>query len=42
MPTTRGRKYEEAASGTMPRRTNTEPTLAVSLAKRMSMGNDAL
>ena len=39
MPTTRGRKYDEHASGTMPRRANTNPKRAFSLARRMSIGN---
>jgi hypothetical protein len=38
MPTTRGKKYEEQASGTMPRRANTKPNLAAVLARRMSIG----
>ena len=39
MPTTRGRNHDEQASGTMPRRANTKPNLAVSLARRMSIGS---
>ncbi|CAB4751588.1 unannotated protein [freshwater metagenome] len=38
IPTSRGKKYEEHASGTMPRFANTNPNLAVSLAKRKSIG----
>ena len=39
MPTRRGRNHDEHASGTMPRRANTNPILAVSLARRMSIGS---
>ena len=38
MPTTRGRNQLDAASGTMPRRANTNPMRAVSDARRMSIG----
>src|SRR3954466_4478419 len=39
MPTTRGRKYDEQASGTIPRRAKTNPKRAFSLAMRMSIGS---
>ena len=39
MPTMRGRKYDEQASGTMPRRAKTRPKRALSLAMRMSIGS---
>ena len=39
MPTTRGRNQLDAASGTMPRRANTNPNRAAVLASRMSIGN---
>jgi hypothetical protein len=39
MPTTRGRNHEDAASGTMPTRANTNPKRADSAAIRMSIGN---
>ena len=38
IPTRRGKKYEEHASGTMPRFAKTNPNFAVSLARRKSMG----
>ena len=38
MPTSRGRNHDEHASGTMPRRANTNPNRAVSAASRMSIG----
>ena len=38
MPTTRGRNHDEQASGTIPRRANTKPNLAVSEASRTSIG----
>ena len=38
MPTSRGRNHEEHASGTMPRRANTNPKRAASEAKRISIG----
>ena len=38
MPTTRGRNHVEHASGTRPRRVNTNPNLAVSAAMRTSVG----
>ncbi len=37
MPTMRGRNQDEAASGTMPRRVNTKPKRAVSLASWIPM-----
>ena len=39
MPTIRGRNQLEHASGTMPRRVNTKPNLALSAATRMSAGS---
>ena len=39
MPTTRGRNQLDAASGTMPRRVNTNPKRASVLAMRMSIGS---
>ena len=39
MPTTRGRNQLEHASGTIPRRTNTNPIRAVSDASRTSIGS---
>ena len=39
MPTTRGRNQLEAASGTMPRLANTNPTFASLDSTRMSMGS---
>ena len=39
MPTTRGRNQLDAASGTMPRRANTNPIRADSEASRMSIGS---
>ena len=38
MPTTRGRNHDEQASGTIPRRANTNPNLAVADARRTSNG----
>ncbi len=38
MPTTRGRNHDDAASGTSPRRANTNPNRALSAARRMSIG----
>ena len=39
MPTRRGRNHDEQASGTMPRRANTNPMRAFSDASRMSIGS---
>jgi hypothetical protein len=39
MPTRRGRNQLEQASGTMPRRANTNPNRAAVLARRMSIGS---
>ena len=39
IPTTRGRNQLEAASGTIPRRTNTNPKRALSDASRTSIGS---
>ena len=39
MPTTRGKNQEEHASVIIPRRAKTKPNFALSLAKRISIGN---
>ena len=39
MPTSRGRNHDEHASGTMPRRVNTNPNVALGAAKRASIGS---